>query len=187
MTKWSVHVPSRDRIPEMLRRAFRIAHRGRPGVVHVDIPEDIFNGEGEIDDGAIRTPSHYRRTTRLQPDPDAVLRAAEMLHRSSSPLVHAGYGVYHSGAEEELARLAEQLQAPVTTSWAARGALPETSRFAVPMTAVDIVDEVRNDADVVLTVGSRLGETDWWGKAPNWAPPAGSGTSRSTSTTRPSA
>lgn len=172
MTKWSVHVPSRDRVPEMLRRAFRIAHRGRPGVVHVDIPEDVLNGEGEIDDTAVRTPSHYRRTSRLHPDPTAVLRAAEMLHQASAPLIHAGYGVFHAGAEPDLERLATVLQAPVTTSWAGRGALPETSPFAVPMTAVDVVDEVRNDADLVLTVGSRLGETDWWGKAPNWAPPS---------------
>ncbi len=172
MTKWSVHVPSRDRIPEMLRRALRISFRGRPGVVHVDIPEDVLNSSGEIDESSIQAPERYRRTTRLRPDPDIIHKAAAMLAGSSAPLIHAGYGVFHSGAEQELAAVAEQLQAPVTTSWAGRGALAETSPLAVSMTAVDIVDEVRNDADVVLTIGSRLGETDWWGKAPNWAPPA---------------
>ena len=39
------------------------------------------------------------------------------------------------------------------------------------MIALGLNDEVRNAADVALVVGSRLGETDWWGKAPNWAPP----------------
>src|SRR5690606_13789883 len=38
-------------------------------------------------------------------------------------------------------------------------------------TALDLNDEVRSGADVVLVVGSRLGETDWWGKAPNWGRP----------------
>ncbi len=171
MTKWSGHVPSRDRIPELLRRALRVSWRGRPGVVHLDIPEDILNGTGEIDESAIRAPHRYRRDTRIAPDPELVERAAALLAEARQPLVHAGYGVYHSGAEEELARLVELLAAPVTTSWAGRGALPETSPHAIPMTAVDLVDRVRNDADVVLTVGSRLGETDWWGKAPNWAPP----------------
>jgi acetolactate synthase I/II/III large subunit len=171
MTKWSVHVPSRDRIAEMLRRALRISFRGRPGVVHVDIPEDIFNGAGEIDEALVRTPHRYRRTSPAQPDPELVRKAAAMLAGSAAPLVHAGCGVFHSGAEPELAALAEQLQAPVTTSWAGRGAISESSPLSIPMTAVDLVDEVRNDADVVLTVGSRLGETDWWGKAPNWAPP----------------
>ena len=51
MTKWSGSAPTFDRIPELMRRAFRISHRGRPGVVHVDIPENIFNGAFEIEEG----------------------------------------------------------------------------------------------------------------------------------------
>ena len=172
MTKWSGHVPSRDRIPELLRRALRISHRGRPGVVHLDIPEDILNGEGDLDEAQVRPPHSYRRDARLVADPRQVGRAAGLLAGATAPLLHVGNGVYHAGAEEELARLAEALVAPVTTSWAARGAIPETSQHAIPMTAVELVDRVRNEADVVLTVGSRLGETDWWGKAPNWARPA---------------
>src|SRR5690606_30201623 len=49
MTKWSGHVPTRDRIPEMLRRALRLSWRGRPGVVHLDVPEDVLNGVAELD------------------------------------------------------------------------------------------------------------------------------------------
>ncbi|MDX1621461.1 MAG: thiamine pyrophosphate-binding protein, partial [Nitriliruptorales bacterium] len=171
MTKWSGHAPTRDRVPELLRRALRESWSGRPGVVHLDIGEDVLNGDGPIDESQIR-PSHaYRRTTSLPPDPEAIDEAADLLAGATQPLIHAGYGVYHAGAEEELRRLAERLEAPVTTSWAARGAVPETSQHAIPMTAVDLVDRVRNDADVVLTVGSRIGETDWWGKPPNWASP----------------
>ncbi|MDX1620997.1 MAG: thiamine pyrophosphate-binding protein [Nitriliruptorales bacterium] len=171
MTKWSGHTSSRDRVPELLRRALRLSWRGRPGVVHLDIGEDVLNGTGPIDDTQIRAPHRYRRTTPLPPDPALVDDAAQALANATQPLIHAGYGVYHAGAEAELLALAERLEAPVTTSWAARGAIPETSRHAIPMTAVELVDRVRNDADVVLTVGSRIGETDWWGKPPNWAPP----------------
>jgi acetolactate synthase-1/2/3 large subunit len=64
------------------------------------------------------------------------------------------------------------LNAPVTTSWAARGVLPETSELAIPMPLIKLNHEVRNDADLVLVVGSRLGETDWWGKAPYWRHPS---------------
>ncbi|MDX1657842.1 MAG: thiamine pyrophosphate-binding protein [Nitriliruptorales bacterium] len=171
MTKWSGHAPTRDRVPELLRRALRESWSGRPGVVHLDIGEDVLNGDGPIDETQIRPPHRYRRTTNLSPDPRVIEEAAGLLADAAQPLIHAGYGVYHAGAEEELRRLAEQLEAPVTTSWAARGAVPETSPHAIPMTAVDLVDRVRNDADVVLTVGSRIGETDWWGKPPNWASP----------------
>ena len=62
MTKWSGHVPSRDRIPEMLRRALRMSFRGRPGVVHLDIPEDVLNGDGDFDESpgppAAHLPAH---------------------------------------------------------------------------------------------------------------------------------
>ncbi len=171
MTKWSGRAATRDRIPELLRRALRISFRGRPGVVHLDIPEDVLNGSDTFDESIVRPPHTYRRTGRIAPDPAQVERAAELLAGARAPLVHAGNGVHHARAEGELARLVELLGAPVTTSWAARGALPETSPNAIPMTAVDLVDRVRNEADVVLTVGSRLGETDWWGKPPNWARP----------------
>ncbi len=168
MTKFSIHVPSADRIPELMRRALRVSFTGRPGVVHIDIPENIINQPTELDDSAIRPPDSYRRTTPIQPDPVLVQRAAKQLIDAERPVIHAGSGVYHAGAEEELARLAGLLAAPVTTSWAARGALSETRPEAIPMTALGINDEVRSTADVVLVVGSRLGETDWWGKPPNW-------------------
>ncbi|MFY1632857.1 thiamine pyrophosphate-binding protein [Solwaraspora sp. WMMB335] len=171
MSKWSGYVPSADRIPELLRRALRMSFTGRPGVVHLDVPEDLINGPTDIDPSVIRAPHTYRRVMPLQPDPVLVERAARLLVAANQPAIHAGSGVYHAGAEAELARLAELLAAPVTTSWAARGVLPESRREAIPMTALDLNDKVRCGADVVLVVGSRLGETDWWGKAPNWGRP----------------
>ena len=95
-----------------------------------------------------------------------------MLAAAELPIIHAGSGIIHAGAYAELRRVAELLHAPVTTSWAARGVLPETSELAIPMPAIKLNNEVRNDADLVLVVGSRLGETDWWGKAPYWRHPS---------------
>ena len=169
MTKWSEYCPSADRIPEMLRQALRASFTGRPGVVHLDIPENILNQPTGIEAHAVRAPETYRRVTTIPPDPVQVERAARMLVEATQPVIHAGSGVYHSGAESELARLARLLAAPVTTSWAARGVLPEDRDEAIPMTALDVNDEVRGAGDVLLVVGSRVGETDWWGKAPNWA------------------
>jgi acetolactate synthase-1/2/3 large subunit len=108
----------------------------------------------------------------IVPSPAQVDRAASMLAAAEMPVIHAGSGVIHAGACDELRRVAELLHAPVTTSWAARGALPETSELAIPMPFIPLNNEVRNDADLVLTVGSRLGETDWWGKAPYWRHPS---------------
>jgi acetolactate synthase-1/2/3 large subunit len=167
MTKWSGAVPAFERIAELMHRAFRISWSRRPGVVHVDVPEDIMNGKFKAT-ASLPEPGHYRRTARLEAVPSEVKRALEFARDAKRFLIHAGSGVLHAGACAELSRVAELLQAPVTTSWGGRGVIAETSLCAVPMPYVELNDKVRNEADVVLSIGSRLGETDWWGKAPYW-------------------
>jgi len=169
MTKWSGTASSFARIPELMKRAFRKSFQGRPGVVHVEVPENLFNGKDRM--GALPAPTSYRRIEPIAPSPEQVARAADLLADAQLPLIHAGSGVTHAGAFDELRRVAERLHAPVCTSWGGRGALPEHLELAVPMVYVDLNDRVRNEADVVLALGSRFGETDWWGKAPNWAQP----------------
>jgi acetolactate synthase-1/2/3 large subunit len=171
MTKWSCAVPTVDRVAEIMRRALRICWTGRPGVVHVDIPESIMNGSYDPDPAWFREPGQYRVLDPLEPGDRQVEQAAEMLCRARLPLIHAGSGVIHARAGEELAELAALLEAPVTTSWGARAALDERGPHAVALPFVETVSEARNAADLVLVLGSRLGETDWWGKAPYWAPP----------------
>ncbi len=170
MAKWSGAVPSFDRIPEFMKRAFRTSWQGRPGVVHVDIPENLLNSKTVI--GPLPQPSSYRRVEPIEPSPAQVAAAAELLASAKQPLIHAGSGIVHARAFEELQRVANLLQAPVCTSWGGRGAVCENQDLAIPMWDVALNNQVRNDADVVLAIGTRLGETDWWGKAPNWRLPA---------------
>jgi acetolactate synthase-1/2/3 large subunit len=170
--KWSNAVVSFDRVAELGRTALRHCWEGRPGVVHLDVPETIMNGKVKAE-VATWAPQQFRRTHALVPAADQVAEAAELLGAAGQPIIHAGSGVIHAGAYDELRRVAELLCAPVTTSWAARGVLPETNELAIPMPLIKLNNQVRNDADVVLVVGSRLGETDWWGKAPYWRRPAG--------------
>lgn len=168
MSKWSEAVPSFDRLSELMRQALRKCYQGRPGVVHLDIPENVVNGKGEPQ--PLWQPHQYRRTDPLFPDPAAVKRAAKMLTQARLPVIHAGGGVQHAQAYAELATVAKLLHAPVTTSWSGRGVFPEDEPLAWSMVHVKPNNEVRNAADVVLCLGSRMGETDWWGKAPYWAP-----------------
>jgi len=169
MSKWSGAPRSFERIPEVMQRAFRIAWRGRPGVVFVTVPEDLLNGSFE-DALPVREPGSYRRTEPLAPTAQAVREAADRLATAERPLVHAGSGVLHGGAAAPLARLVERLAAPVTASWGGRAALDERMPNVIPMLP-PLIDEVRASADVVLALGTRLGETDWWGKPRYWGPP----------------
>jgi acetolactate synthase-1/2/3 large subunit len=172
MVKWSCRVPSFARLPEIMRKALRLSFTGRPGVVHVDVPENVMNGRFELRRGWLTKPSQYRGDVHVAPPDEQVSRAADLLISARQPMIHSGSGVIHAQAFRRLADLAELLDAPVTTSWGARGAMPETAPWAIPMIAVELTTRVRNEADLVLVLGSRLGETDWWGKAPYWARPS---------------
>ncbi|MCF8064214.1 MAG: thiamine pyrophosphate-binding protein [Desulfarculaceae bacterium] len=167
MAKYSACADQAGRIPELLRAALRAAWDGRPGVVHLDVPENLINGECKP--MGLPAPARYRSTEPMIPDPEQVKQAAHMLLTAQLPMIHAGSGIIHAQAYEELAALAELLQAPVTTSWGARGVLSEESPLAWPMVHIKAVNALRGEADVALVLGSELGETDWWGKPPYWA------------------
>ena len=93
-----------------------------------------------------------------------------MLASAGLPVIHAGSGIIHAGAYAELAEIAEMLQAPVTTSWAARGVLDERNPLSMAMIHIKAVNQVRNEADVVLCLGSRIGEPTGGGRRPTGRP-----------------
>ena len=171
MSKWIGAVPSFERLPEFFRRAARISWRGRPGVVHLDVPETVMNGVFEAEGLDLRAPSAYRRTEPVEAPAGQIARAADLLRAAARPHIHAGSGVLHALASGPLREVSEALQATVTTSWAARGALPDNHPQLLPIWAMAPVNQARSEADVVLVLGSRLGETDWWGKPPYWGKP----------------
>ena len=107
MSKWSGSAGSFGRIPELMRRALRLSFRGRPGVVHIDVPEDVMNGKDKAP--AFWAPHQYRRTEPIKPDPSLVKRAAELLVTADLPVIHAGSGIIHSGAFKELEDVAGKM------------------------------------------------------------------------------
>jgi acetolactate synthase-1/2/3 large subunit len=140
-------------------------------VVHVDVPETIMNGKVKAD-VAFWAPHQYRHMDPVTPTGEQVARAAQLLIAAEAPMIHAGSGIIHAGAYDALRRVAELLHAPLTTSWAARGLMDETSPLAITMPHVKLNHTVRNEADVALIIGTRVGETDWWGKPPYWRHPS---------------
>ena len=166
ISKASFLVPSPERIPEIMRMAFRKCYEGRPGVVHVDIPEDIINGEFEIPFVALK-PEQYRASTIPYPSPDAIKKTLDLLQNAEFPIIHFGSGVIHANAQHELSLLVKQLNIPTTYSWGARSVLLEKD-FVLPMTYISLNHFIHKKADLAIVLGSRLGETDWWGREPYW-------------------
>lgn len=172
ISKYSETIKSFDRLIEITRQAFRKSYEGRPGVTHIDCPENFMNGKHPFPEEAFLSPHQYRSTDPLFPSPQAVKKAAKLLSQAKFPIIHAGSGIIHAQAFKELEDIANFLQTPVTTSWAARGVLCEDNQLSIPMIYVETNNNIRNEADLVLILGSRLGESDWWGKQPNWGAPS---------------
>ncbi|MGB9593740.1 MAG: thiamine pyrophosphate-binding protein, partial [Anaerolineae bacterium] len=97
-------------------------------------------------------------------------QAARMLVEADRPLIHPGGGALRSGAWDEVRELAEYLSAPVTTSQGACGVIPEDHPLCLIPGGFGALG-AQAMADVVLLVGGRLGDVDFWGQPPYWGEP----------------
>jgi len=108
VTKWSTMVTHPASLLRVLRRAIKIASTPPMGPVYVCLPADVLDAPSEE---PVRPTS--RLLTRVTPTASAVREAAEMLAAAQTPMIFAGDGVAYSGAQDELARVAELLGAEV--------------------------------------------------------------------------
>lgn len=170
ITKWNAVVHDGRRIPQLVRTAFREALAGRPGPVHLDIPQDVLAAPVEFaDDEFALTPAHTRGPLRLRPAAADVEAAAAVLRAARRPLVVAGGGVVASGeaAVAALRRLAARLRAPVVPTQMALGAVPSTGPGSEAwighggLIAGEPVWRAFEEADVVLAVGCRWSSWMW--------------------------
>ena len=154
VTKWSVAIERPEDIPQVFARAFAIATSGRPGPVHIEIPQDVLLAEATPMD-------RYTRQTiapqRLDGDTLGQLVAA--IKGSRRPVIWAGKGVRATLADEALAELAELLEAPVILSGDAAGALPDTHPLSTGQLALYahtlLQRQLATEADLIVAVGER--------------------------------
>ena len=129
--------------------------RARPSVL--EVPIDVMAATASVP--PVRRPEP---TNLPVPDASAIRRTARMLHGAHRPIIFAGGGVATAGAEALLLRLAERLRAPVLTSILGKGAIPDSSPWAVGCTwrtssgPADGYPDAWRNADAGLVVGSRL-------------------------------
>jgi acetolactate synthase I/II/III large subunit len=158
VTKLAVQIQRPERIPELLRAAFRMAMTGRRGPVLVEIPRDVLNDR--TIDVSVLTPDRYRPTHPVPPHADAVREAARRLAQAERPLLLVGGGVTRAGGNDLVVRLAERYGMPIITAYGRNDAVPNAhplylgplGRAGAPEAAAAC-----RGADVLLVLGSRLG------------------------------
>ena len=167
ITKHNFIVKSVDDLADTIRLAFRIANTGRKGPVLIDVPKDITQAMTE-----------YVPQPAQQPDKnpalsaDEINAAVELIANSKKPYIYAGGGVISSGASEELKKLAELTDAPVSCSLLGQGAYDETDRRYIGMLGMHGTVKAAyalNNCDLFIGIGTRFsdrvtGDTSVFGK-----------------------
>jgi acetolactate synthase-1/2/3 large subunit len=173
ITKYAATVRQWERLPEMMRAAFRAAMTGRPGPSYLAIPDELLMEKIDEDRlPPIHEAERYRVTNLGAGDPARIERAADLLANAKRIWLHAGKGVIWADGTEELLALGEHLGACMGTSLGARGAIPEGHPHHFHPFDMGGAGMARSEAEVVLVVGGRLGEYDGWGGPPMWGDPA---------------
>jgi acetolactate synthase I/II/III large subunit len=158
ITKWNAVVHQWERIPEIVQRAFREALAGRPGPVHIDIPVTIFYEKGDETRVKILESFRYRQTVP-EPSADQLESAAGIIAKSKNPVIIAGSGILYSNGTGELTELADLLKCPVITTAAARSVI-SNDHPSYLMAYSSGALAARKEADLILVLGSRLGDMD---------------------------
>ena len=164
--KWGAPVFEWARIPEIVRMAFREMWAGRPGPVQLEVPLVTMYATGDPATAPLIRPN-FGRSGQPQPSDMQLSEAADLLARAEAPVLFAGCGVDRSGANAALINLAELLNCPVIPSLAGRSVVPHDHPLCF-LSQSPAADALRRQADVILVVGSRLGNLDvpfdkYWG------------------------
>jgi acetolactate synthase-1/2/3 large subunit len=150
VTKWATTVLNADTIPEIVRKAVRLARGEKPGAVHIELPEDVAKHSTEA------TPIEPIRYRRPVADDTVGDRAFELIRSAKRPVILAGNGCIRRRASTQLRAFSEQTGIGVISTFMAKGAVDmdaDYCLYTVGLSAKDLPALVIDDADLVITMG----------------------------------
>ncbi len=142
----------------VVREAFTIATKGRPGPVVIDIPKNVQVAKAATD---VKRPTRSRFTYAGEADYAEINRAVELIANAKAPILYTGGGIINSGpaASEALRELAELTGAPVTSTLMGLGAYPASGDAWLGMLGMHGTYEANlamNQCDVMVCLGARF-------------------------------
>jgi acetolactate synthase-1/2/3 large subunit len=150
ITKWAWSLVNPNNIPEVVRKAFKIATTEKPGAVHIELPEDIAKMEAETQ------PIPPERVRRPVPDDKIVDRAWEAIRSAERPIILAGNGTIRRRASRQLRRFVESTGIGVLSTFMAKGCIDRHDPrclFTIGLQARDVNLCAIEAADLVITLG----------------------------------
>lgn len=150
VTKWAQAVLHPDNIPEILRKAFKLATTEKPGACHVELAEDVAAAD------AVGAPLPVVKTRRPVPGDKALDSALAVIQSARRPIILAGNGCVRKRASKQLRRFAELTGIGVVSTFMAKGCVDMDSEqclFTVGLQSKDIMMCAMDAADVVICIG----------------------------------
>ena len=150
VTKWATTVLHENNIPEIVRKAVRLARTEKPGAVHIELPEDIAARD------ATARPLNPQRFRRPVPDDKIVDAAFDILKHAKRPVILAGNGCIRKRASKQLREFCDKTGIGVISTFMAKGCVDmdaDYCLYTIGLQAKDLVACAMDDADVVLTLG----------------------------------
>ncbi len=150
VTKWATTILNADTIPEIVRKAVRLARTEKPGAVHIELPEDVASKESDS------VPLKPRRFRRPVPDEKIINQAFAMLKDAKRPVIIAGNGCIRRRASKQLRILCEKTGIGVISTFMAKGCVDmdaDYCLYTVGLGSKDHISLAIDDADLVITLG----------------------------------
>ncbi len=162
VTKFSARVETVNRLPDLLRQAFRAATTGSPGPVHLEIAGEQGFAANEQAELSTAVEERFSRTPAFRPAAEAgdIAAALEALARAERPAMVAGGGVPISSAQAEFVALAERLNIPFVTSLNGKSGIVDRHPLNVGVAGTysrSCANQLLLESDLVFFVGSHTG------------------------------
>ena len=164
VTKWNARLHSSRVIPEVVRKAFKVAQAQKPGPTHIELPEDVMADKVDAEPLPVQL-----RLRRPEPSGDELADAASLIRSAANPIVLAGNGVARVGASDALREFARATGIGVAETFMGKGLLDYQDPRALGTVGLQSRDYALagfEDADLVITVGYDLVEHS----PSNWNP-----------------
>ncbi len=155
VVRWGTTITNADTIPEVVRKAFKIAQTEKKGAVHIELPEDVAKHRSLI------PPLQPARTPRAAPNSEELSRAATLIRESRSPMVLAGNGILRGEASDIFLQFIEKGGFPVLNTFMGKGVIPASHPqclFTVGLQARDFIARAIEESDLVIAIGYDLVE-----------------------------
>jgi acetolactate synthase I/II/III large subunit len=155
ITKWNARLSDAAIIPEVVRKAFKLAEGEKPGATHIELPEDVMVQEIEA------SPLPRSRPVRSEPAARELLRAADLVRGAITPVALAGNGVVRGNAGPALREFVRATGIPVAETFMGKGLVPPDSDKALGSVGLQSGDYNMagfDEADLVLAIGYDLVE-----------------------------